>query len=117
MGEEKFSEARRRPVRPEALRQAVGEEEREEEGKEEGDKEDEGLGKAGGEKEIEEEGRRATGVPGPRRVSQEEREEHERTHLPYRSWCEICVKARGRKRAHLKQKEGREKKNWRRCQE
>ena len=29
MGEEEFSEARHNPVRPEALRQAVGEEERE----------------------------------------------------------------------------------------
>ena len=25
--------------------------------------------------------------------------------MPYRSWCEVCVKARGRKREHYKQKE------------
>ena len=51
-----------------------------------------------------EEGRQAVGLPGPERVSKEEREEHERTLLPYRSWCEVCVKARGRKRGHYKQK-------------
>ena len=33
-------------------------------------------------------------------MSAKEREEHERTHLPYRSWCDICVKARGRRLAH-----------------
>ena len=26
----------------------------------------------------------------PASVTKEEREKHERTHLPYRSWCEIC---------------------------
>ena len=52
-----------------------------------------------------EEGRQAVGLLGPERVSKEEREEHERTHLPYRSWCEVCVKARARKRVHYKQKE------------
>ena len=56
------------------------------------------------EEEIEEEGRRAVGIPGPERVSKEEREAHERTHLPYRSWWEVCVKARGRKRGNCKQK-------------
>ena len=24
------------------------------------------------------------------RVSKQERDEHERTHLPYRDWCDIC---------------------------
>ena len=36
----------------------------------------------------------------PQRVSKQERDEHERTHLPYRDWCDICVKARGRRVAH-----------------
>ena len=58
--------------------------------------EDQGLGH-GMVTAEEEEGRKAVGVKGPMRVSKEEREEHERTHLPYRSWCEICVKGRARK--------------------
>ena len=46
--------------------------------------------------EGEEEGRKAKGMHAPRVVSKEEREEHERTHIPYRSWCRACVKGRGR---------------------
>ena len=40
-----------------------------------------------------------------------EREEHEATHIPYREWCECCVRARGRRHAHRHLKlsdEGRE---------
>ena len=32
----------------------------------------------------------------PRRPSQREVEEHERHHLPYRNWCPVCVKAKGK---------------------
>ena len=40
----------------------------------------------------------------------EEREKHMACHLPYRGWCPICVKARGREDAHYKQtKEQKEK--------
>ena len=46
---------------------------------------------------VEEEGRDAVGVRAPLTVSKEKREVHERTHTPYRSWCTICVKARGQK--------------------
>ena len=55
--------------------------------------------------EEEEEGRKAVGRRGPRRVTTEEREEHEKTHLPYRDWCEVCVKARGRKMAHRRKED------------
>jgi hypothetical protein len=34
-----------------------------------------------------------------------EKEEHELTHIPYTSWCEQCVKGRGRKTAHARTKE------------
>ncbi len=34
-----------------------------------------------------------------------EREEHAMTHLPFRSWCEHCVKGRGEEVKHLKVKE------------
>ena len=36
----------------------------------------------------------------PRQPSEEERRTHNLTHLPYRNWCEHCVKARGREADH-----------------
>lgn len=33
----------------------------------------------------------------------EEREEHCATHLPYRSWCPVCVKAKGKEESHRDQ--------------
>ena len=32
----------------------------------------------------------------PRQPGQQEKEEHEMTHLPFRSWCRHCVMGRGR---------------------
>ena len=39
---------------------------------------------------------------GPVKPSQEEVDRHVVTHLPYRSWCPICVAARGKEDAHCK---------------
>ena len=39
----------------------------------------------------------------PKEPSEEERKEHETTHLPYRSWCKHCVGGRGKDAAHKKQ--------------
>ena len=36
----------------------------------------------------------------PGMPSKEEREAHNVTHLPFRPWCEFCVKGRGRDRYH-----------------
>ena len=36
----------------------------------------------------------------PQLPSKAERREHERTHVPYRSWCSICVEAEAREDAH-----------------
>ena len=36
----------------------------------------------------------------PKEPTQQERDEHEATHLPYRSWCKHCVRGRGRSEAH-----------------
>ena len=36
----------------------------------------------------------------PEGPSKQERETHNLTHIPFRSWCEHCVKGRARKRAH-----------------
>ena len=39
----------------------------------------------------------------PRQPSQREREEHERTHLPFRDWCTHCIKAKSRNDPHKKE--------------
>merc|ERR1712077_100698 len=46
------------------------------------------------------EGRTPVAMPVPDGPSNHEREEHELTHIPFRSWCEHCVKGRARSRAH-----------------
>ena len=48
------------------------------------------------ESEVEEceEGRLPVGRKSPKEPTRMEREEHERTHYPYRSWCPHCVKSR-----------------------
>ena len=38
----------------------------------------------------------------PRRPSQAEIDDHELTHIPYRNWCSICVRCRGRDLDHRK---------------
>ena len=48
----------------------------------------------------ENEGREPKALRAPPRVSQAEIDMHEITHTPYRSWCEVCVKARGRNYPH-----------------
>ena len=42
------------------------------------------------------------GMKGPQKFNRQEREEHELTHIPYRSWCDVCVRARGRKGPHFR---------------
>ena len=39
--------------------------------------------------------------------SHEERERHNATHLPYRSWCPVCVQARGKEDSHKNNKDKR----------
>ena len=41
----------------------------------------------------------------PRNATDREVEEHNVTHLPHRSWCPVCVKARGKEEAHKKVRE------------
>ena len=48
------------------------------------------------------------GLTAPTKVTQKEREEHERTHTPYRAWCRCCVKGRGTKAPHRRRKEDEE---------
>ena len=35
-----------------------------------------------------------------------ERERHNATHVPYRSWCLVCVKGKGKEESHRWQKRG-----------
>ena len=46
---------------------------------------------------------KAKGIPAPRQPTEQERIEHELTHLPYRSWCPLCVQGKGRADNHPKQ--------------
>ena len=50
----------------------------------------------------EEEGRKAKTTSRPIGPTRAEREEHEATHIPYRSWCRHCVRGRGRNSHHRK---------------
>ena len=71
-----------------------------------GDDEDDVGDDAGGEldgDEMQKEGEEAV-VPklvrDPGEPTAQERAEHEKTHLPYRSWCKFCVMGRGRDLPH-----------------
>ena len=46
------------------------------------------------------EGSKSVGRKSPKEPTKVEKEEHERTHCPYRSWCEHCVRARARNGHH-----------------
>ena len=52
-----------------------------------------------------EEARKPKALPAPIYVSKVEREEHELTHTPYRSWCHHCVRCRGRNAQHRKKED------------
>ena len=59
--------------------------------------EDEGAGGREESDEWEEFGnRKVVRKHDPRQPSQQEKEEHEMTHLPFRSWCRHCIMGRGR---------------------
>ena len=44
----------------------------------------------------------------PKGPTQEEREKHEATHLPFREWCPHCIRGRGRNKPHKKKADGEE---------
>ena len=50
--------------------------------------------------EVVAQGERARPLPQPRLPSRREVQEHELTHIPYRSWCVHCVRGAGRSDAH-----------------
>ena len=53
--------------------------------------------------EEQQQGTRAKAVQAPKHPTPQEILEHNATHLPYRSWCPICVQARGRQNNYPKQ--------------
>ena len=42
------------------------------------------------------------GIGDPRKPSQKDVDEHELTHLPYRNWCAVCVRGKGKDLDHRK---------------
>ena len=53
-----------------------------------------------------EEGREPKTMRIPKKVTKEERDAHEATHMPFRSWCRHCVRGRARNMQHTKGDEG-----------
>ena len=51
---------------------------------------------------LPEEGLDSIGIYKPCRPSAEEVEIHNRTHMPFRNWCEICIRARAQNSPHKK---------------
>ena len=50
--------------------------------------------------EAEEESQPVNSLPSPDMPTQSERDEHDLTHWPYRSWCKHCVEGRGIEMGH-----------------
>ena len=50
----------------------------------------------------------AVGLRVHQKVAKQEREEHNRTHCPHRSWCKYCRRARGMNRWHRRLKKDEE---------
>ena len=66
----------------------------------------EGLGQeAAVENEEEEEEVRPRAIRQPIKVSQQIKNEHELTHLPFRDWCQHCVRGKSNKTPHFKNKD------------
>jgi hypothetical protein len=57
----------------------------------------------GDEEQDDEEGQQPKVIRSPKAPTKAEREEHEATHLPFRSWCTHCLRGRGRNKPHQRQ--------------
>ena len=86
-------------VRPPVDKRGGGEEEGEEE-----KGENDGQVEAEAEEEPADAGvRKPIKMNDPAEPSDEERRQHDLTHLPYRSWCRHCVGGRGKEAPHRRQ--------------
>ena len=54
------------------------------------------------EAEISEESKKNKGLPHGYEPNQKEIEQHERTHIPFRSWCKLCVRGKSKASQHHK---------------
>ena len=61
-----------------------------------------GADRAGQDADIEEEAEVQRALRDPGTPSRAEREEHELTHLPYRPWCDACVRGRAKDKMSLR---------------
>jgi hypothetical protein len=66
------------------------------------DSDEDSCGVRGAEDDAEHGRRWTSKVQDPRTPSPEEREEHMKTHLPYRSWCRRCARGRAKQSPHRK---------------
>ena len=62
-------------------------------------------GEEGEERTDEEEAQEPVTRRAPKGPTKEEREKHEATHLPFREWCQHCIRGRGRNKPHKKKTE------------
>ena len=54
------------------------------------------------EEEENEEGNESKGIICGSKPSQSEVDDHERTHIPFRNWCKLCVFGRAKSSSHEK---------------
>ena len=55
--------------------------------------------------EVEGGSRKTKKMNDPKKPSKEDVDEHDKTHLPFRSWCRHCVRGRGKEMAHHRAEE------------
>lgn len=53
--------------------------------------------------EASEQGAKKSAIAVPRQPTEEERREHEVSHLPYRTWCQDCIRGKGLTQGHRRQ--------------
>ena len=61
--------------------------------------------------EVEEEAQEPVTRRAPKGPTKEEKEKHEATHLPFREWCQHCIRGRGRNKPRKKKMEEDEEEN------
>ena len=97
-------EALSESVRP--IETITGEKEQEEAPEQEqGEQGEQGEQEPEGQEEEQEEGEDAKVRRRPKMPTMAEREKHEATHMPFRSWCRHCVRGRGRNSPHWKRQQ------------
>jgi hypothetical protein len=108
-----FVERQRRPAMNALMGEKIEEPDMDEDGGEKQREETEEEAPQGEEESDSEEAAKPKTVHAPKGPTRKEREEHEATHMPYRAWCQHCIRGRGRNKPHkrkTKEAEDEEKK-------